>query len=156
MLRVSADTGPRKLDLPMGVAFTVLPARSDLVIDALGDLKDRDLEVGVLAGASRVTFAKALARRAIVAWEGVVDEATGKPAPVEPTFIDAVLDDWQIFGAFERDYVLPLWELTQEKNGSRSSSTGGSAGGKATATAAKGGARNARSGSTRRKAPKAG
>lgn len=154
MLRISADAAPRELELPHGVTFTVRPARSDIVIDAMAELRREGVELSDMEGAQRVVLAKALARRAVMSWTGVVDDTTGKAAPVAPEFVDAVLDDWQIFAAFEREYVLPLWQMVQEKNGSRSSRNGGSAGGGATARNAKGAAKGARRTSTRRKASK--
>ena len=40
-----------------------------------------------------MVFAKALARRAVLAWEGVGD-ADGKPIDPSPEAIDALLDIW--------------------------------------------------------------
>ena len=51
-----------------------------------------------------VAFAKALARRAVLAWEGI-GEADGKPIDPSPEAIDALLDIWPIFEAFQLSYV---------------------------------------------------
>ena len=78
------------------------------------------------------TFAAALARRAIVNWEGVGD-ADGAVIAVTPEGIDALLSLWPIFEAFNLHYVSRGMLLDAEKNGSAPSPTGTSAGATATA-----------------------
>jgi len=154
MLRISADKAPRELELPMGVTVTVRPAATDMMLDVFADLNAQGFELGDMSPERRTALAKALARRAIIEWSGVIDDATGKPAPITPEFIDAVLDDFRIFGAFEAQYVLPLLSLVQEKNGSRPSPTGGSAGAGTTAARAKRGAKTALKTTSRPRASK--
>jgi hypothetical protein len=74
-----------------------------------------------------VAFAKALARRAVLAWEGIGD-ADGKPIDPSPEAIDALLDVWPIFEAFQLTYVSKGLLLEQEKNASALSPNGPSAG----------------------------
>jgi hypothetical protein len=75
-------------------------------------------------------------------WEGVGD-AEGAPAPVSPESIDALLDVWPIFEAFQLAYVAKGLMLEQEKNASALSPSGTSAGAIATAKRARDRARTA-------------
>ena len=79
-----------------------------------------------------VAFAKALARRAVLAWEGIGD-ADGNAIDPSPEAIDALLDVWPIFEAFQLTYVSKGLLLEQEKNASALSPNGPSAGASATA-----------------------
>ena len=90
-----------------------------------------------------VAFAKALARRAVLAWEGIGD-ADGNPSEPSPEAIDALLDIWPIFEAFQLTYVSKGLLLEQEKNASALSPTGPSVGATDTATPAKRRAKTAR------------
>ncbi|MGN6550638.1 MAG: hypothetical protein ACTHJ3_12195, partial [Pararhizobium sp.] len=92
-----------------------------------------------------VAFAKALARRAGLAWEGVGD-ADGTAIDPSPESIDALLDIWPIFEAFQLTYVSKGLRLEQEKNASALSPIGPSVGASATAKPARKPARTARRG----------
>jgi hypothetical protein len=92
-----------------------------------------------------VAFAKALARRAVLAWEGVGD-ADGNPIDPSAEAVDALLDIWPIFEAFQLTYVSKGLLLEQEKNASALSPSGLSAGASAIVTPAKARARTARRG----------
>jgi hypothetical protein len=83
-----------------------------------------------------MAFAKALARRAVLAWEGVGD-AEGTPIDPGPEAIDALLDIWPIFEAFQLAYVSKGLLLEQEKNASAPSPSGPSAGATDTAKPAR-------------------
>ena len=78
-------------------------------------------------------------------WEGVGD-ADGNPVPVTPEGIDALLEVWPIFEAFQAVYVSKGLLLDAEKNASAPSPTGTSAGATATARPARKRARTARRG----------
>ena len=78
-------------------------------------------------------------------WEGVGD-ADGMPATVTPAGIDALLEVWPIFEAFQATYVSKGLLLDAEKNASAPSPTGTSAGATATARPAARRARTARRG----------
>jgi hypothetical protein len=88
-------------------------------------------------------MAKAVARIAIKDWEGVGD-ADGNPVVVTPAGIDALLEVWPIFEAFQTRYVNSGFLLEQEKNVSALLPTGSSAGAQPTAKPAQGRARTAR------------
>ena len=75
----------------------------------------------------RSFLAKALARQAILDWEGVGD-AEGQPLPVSPAAIDALLDIWPVFEAFQTIYVSKGLLLDAEKNVSPPLPIGSSAG----------------------------
>src|SRR6056297_845948 len=125
MLRLTLSNEPSWLDLGHGVRLLVEPlstavmmaARSDPAVRAIaGD--DADLDRA--ADPSRddqiaVIVAKAVARMVVEDWEGVGD-ADGKPLPVTPDGIDALLDIWPIFEAFQTRYIAGALILEQEKN----------------------------------------
>jgi len=132
MIRLNLRREPCRLALGHGVTVTVLPPTSALMMIARREAADSLAE----HEAERVTkLIKAVARLAIVAWEGVGD-AEGKPAEPTPDNIDALLDLYPIAEAFERDYLGPVFLLDAEKNGYAPSPTGTSAGAHATATPA--------------------
>jgi hypothetical protein len=92
-----------------------------------------------------VVMAKAVARRVVTDWEGVGD-ANGKPVPVTSDGIDALLDIWPVFEAFQTRCLAPHLMLEAEKNVSSPLPSGTSAGAKATARPARARARTARRG----------
>ena len=67
----------------------------------------QDLAADASNDSRAATFAAALARRAIVNWEGVGDE-TGTVIAVSPEGVDALLSLWPIFEAFNLLYVVGL------------------------------------------------
>ena len=119
MLRLNLCTEPRWLDLGHGVCLLVEPlttaimlaARSDPTIvaaagDAEGSASNDDL--------ARIV-AKAVARIVVKDWDGVGDE-DGKPLPLTPDGIDALLELWPIFEAFQTKYIAGALILDAEKN----------------------------------------
>lgn len=119
MLRLNLSTEPRWLDLGHGVRLLVEPlttaimlaARSDPTIvaaagDADGSTSNDDL--------ARIV-AKAVARIVVKDWEGVGDE-DGNPLPLTPEGIDALLELWPIFEAFQTKYIAGALILDAEKN----------------------------------------
>ena len=146
MLRLNLSNTPDWLDLHHGVRVLVAPmstavmiaARRDPQIAALGDsmetLNNDDLAL---------VMAKAVARIAITEWEGVGD-AEGKPVSVTPERVDALLEVWPLFEAFQTKYVNSGFLLEQEKNVSAPLPTGSSAGAQPIAKPARGRARTAR------------
>ncbi|WP_050525327.1 hypothetical protein, partial [Pseudorhodobacter aquimaris] len=89
-----------------------------------------------------LAMAKAVARRAVLEWEGVGDDA-GDVVPVSPEGIDALLEIWPVFEAFQTQYVARGLILDAEKNVSAPSPTGPSAGATGIAPPAQGRARTA-------------
>lgn len=102
-------------------------------------------------------FCRELARRAIVAWDGV-GTADGGPAPLTRENIDALLTDATILARLQGQYVYPYLTREAEKNASTPSSAGTSpakTGAKATAAGARKGARPAPTPSTNPKPTRA-
>ena len=119
MLRLHLSNEPRWLDLGHGVCLLVEPlttaimlaARSDPTIvaaagDADGSASNDDL--------ARIV-AKAVARIVVKDWDGVGDEV-GKPLALTPQGIDALLELWPIFEAFQTKYIADALILDAEKN----------------------------------------
>jgi hypothetical protein len=164
MLKLNLARGPAWLDLLPGVRVKLAPLTTALMVAARADIvpdctaaavrtedpsrgADGSTEPSEVAGneALALAMAKALARRAVLDWDGVGD-AEGRPIPVSPEGIDALLDLWPAFEAFQSLYVADGLLLEQEKNVSAPSLTGPSAGVIATAKPARKPARTARRG----------
>jgi hypothetical protein len=143
MLRLNLAREPHWLDLGLGVRVQVEPLTTALMVAARSDPALRSLPEGTSDDEIAVVFARALAERAILDWEGVGD-AEGNPAPVTPDGIAALLDIWPIFEAFQLAYVAKGLELDAEKNASAPSPTGSTAGAKAIARPARKRAKTAR------------
>ena len=142
MLTLDLATEPRWLDLPLGVRLKLRPLTTTLMIAARSDPALRGLPAEAGDEAVALVFGKALARIAILDWEGVGD-AAGDPVPVSPEGIDALLDLWPVFERFQTGYVARGLELDAEKNASAPSPTGSGAGARATAPPAPDPARTA-------------
>lgn len=107
-------------------------------------------------------FSRALLREGIMAWKGI-GGADGKPIPVTPDNVEMFLAEDRLFAPADLVYVVPILNRDREKNGSSASRSGtGKAGTRGKAIAppsatprSKGGARNARTASTRSKPSKA-
>ena len=94
-------------------------------------------------------FAKVLGRLAILDWEGVGDHEGVAVAPTAQA-IDALLDIWPIFEAFQTQYVAKSFLIDAEKNVSAPLPTGSSVGARAIARPARKAAVTAQAGSMRR------
>ena len=143
MLRLNLTREAAWLDLALGVRVKVEPLTTAIMVAARTDPALRTIASGLPDDTIAVIFAKAIAARAIVDWEGVGD-ADGTPIPVSPEAIDALLDLWPIFETFQTAYVAKGLELEAEKNASPLSPIGSSAGATGIAKPAKGAARTAR------------
>jgi hypothetical protein len=143
MLRLNLAREACWLDLALGVRVKVEPLTTAIMVAARTDQAVRAIAPGTPDDSIAVIFAKAIATRAIVDWEGVGD-ADGAPIPISPEAIDALLDLWPIFEKFQTAYVAKGLELEAEKNVSPPSPIGSSVGVKDTARPAKGAARTAR------------
>ena len=160
MLRLDLKRDPHWLDLGHGVRILVEPLSTSTMMRAREALSERiDLpedEDALDANDQQrlaIAMAQEVARLTIVDWEGVGD-AQGRPAKVSPEGIDALMDVWQIFEAFQTRYLQPAILLDQEKNGSALSASGTSRGVKNTAPRARSAATSARTKSTSRKPAK--
>ncbi|MDG1116809.1 MAG: hypothetical protein P8N72_06755 [Flavimaricola sp.] len=119
MLRLNLSNEPQWLDLGHGVRLLVEPlttavmlaARSDPAILAAAADADSSASNDDLA---RIV-AKAVARIVVKDWEGVGDEDS-KPLPLTPSGIDALLELWPIFEAFQTKYIAGALILDAEKN----------------------------------------
>ena len=143
MIRINLSPEPQWLDLGHGVRLLLLPLTTALMVATRSDTAVQDLDADASNDTRAAVFAAALARRAVIAWEGVGDESSAAIA-VSPDGIDALLSLWPIFEAFNLLYVSRGMLLDAEKNGSAPSPTGTSVGATATARPVKRSARTAR------------
>ena len=143
MLRLDLTSEPRWLDLGHGVRIRLAPLTTALMVAARADLAIATLPETATPEALALAMAKALARRAVLDWEGVGD-AAGDPLMVSPEGVDALLDVWPVFEAFQTGYVAKGLVLEAEKNASAPSPSGASAGATPTAGPARRPARTAR------------
>lgn len=132
MIRLEISPEPQWLDLGHDVRLKLLPLTTTLMVATRADSAVQDLEPDASNDARAAVFAGALARRAVVDWEGVGD-AEGNVLPVSPEGINALLSLWPIFEAFNLLYVSRGMLLDAEKNASAPSPTGTSVGATATA-----------------------
>ena len=143
MLRLDLAHAPAWLDLGHGVRLHLAPLTTALMVAARSDPAFLALEESTADEMRALVFARAIARRAVLAWEGVGD-AEGNAIEPNAQGIDALLDLYPLFEAFQLGYVNKGLALAQEKNASAPSPSGTSAGAGATARPAKGPARTAR------------
>lgn len=151
MLRLNLTNEAHWLDLGHGVDILVAPMTTALMMAARKEAQGQiTLPDGPDADASdldtdgiALAMAKAVARIAIQDWKGVGDD-NGFSIPVTPEGINALLDIWPIFEAFQTRYVARAMVLDAEKNASPLLPIGTSAGAATTAKPAKGRARTAR------------
>ena len=142
MIRINLSPEPQWLNLGHGVRLQLLPLTTALMVATRSDPTIQDLAADANNDTRAAVFATALARRAVVDWEGVGD-ADGTVIAVSPEGIDSLLSLWPIFEAFNLHYVSRGMLLDTEKNGSAPSPTGTSVGAKATARPVKRSARTA-------------
>ena len=143
MLRLNLAREAEWLDLALGVRVKVEPLTTAIMVAARTDPAVRAIAPGTPDDCIAVVFAKAIAMRAIVDWDGVGD-TDDMPILVSPEAIDALLDLWPIFEKFQTAYVAKGLEVEAEKNVSPPSPTGSSVGAMGTARPVKGVARTAR------------
>ena len=149
MLTLDLSNEPRWHDLAPGVRVQLRPLTTALMVATRSDPEIEAVPDGTSDKERALIFAKALARRAVLTWEGVGD-ANGNVITPSPQAIDALLDIWPIFEAFQLVYVSRGLLLEQEKNVSAPSPTGPSVGATATAQPARKPAKTARRGKTSR------
>ena len=119
MLRLNLFNEPRWLDLGHGVRLLVEPLTTAIMLAARTD-------PAIVAAATEAEtarsnddlariVAKAVARIVVKDWEGVGDEE-GKPLAVTPEGIEALLEIWPIFEAFQTKYIAGALIVDAEKN----------------------------------------
>ena len=119
MLRLNLSTEPRWLDLGHGVRLLVEPLTTAIMLVARSDptiVADAgNTETSASNDDVARIVAKAVARIVVKDWDGVGDE-DGKPLPLTPEGIDALLELWPIFEAFQTKYIAGALILDAEKN----------------------------------------
>lgn len=121
MLRLNLSTAPHWLDLGHGVRLLVEPLTTAIMLAARSDPAILDATIEAEGDAAQSNddlariVAKAVARIVVQDWEGVGD-ADGTPLPLTPEGIDALLEIWPIFEAFQTNYIAGALILEQEKN----------------------------------------
>ena len=119
MLRLNLSTEPRWLDLGHGVRLLVEPLTTAIMLAARSDptivAATSDAEANASNDDLARIVAKAVARIVVKDWDGVGDE-DGKPLPLTPEGIDALLELWPIFEAFQTKYIAGALILDAEKN----------------------------------------
>lgn len=144
MIRLNLKSEPFWFDLRHGVRVKVPPLTSAILIAARSDPALAALPEDADLGVRSLVFCKAVARLTIADWQGVAD-GDGNPVPPTPEGIDALIDLYPMFEAFEIGYVAAHGlALDAEKNASAPSPNGTTAGASATARPAKANARTAR------------
>ena len=142
MLTLDLTNAPRWHDLAPGVRVQLRPLTTALMVATRADPEVEALPDEAKDETRAMAFAKALARRAVLDWEGIGD-ADGNVIDPSPAAIDALLDIWPIFEAFQLTYVSKGLLLEQEKNASAPLPNGPSVGARATARPAKRSAKTA-------------
>ena len=127
MIRLNMTATPQWLDLAPGLRLLVGPLTTALMVSARADPAIEALPEGATQEELALAMAKAVARRAVLDWEGVGDDS-GDAVPVSPEGIDALLEIWPVFEAFQTKYVARGLILDAEKNVSAPSPSGHSAG----------------------------
>ena len=119
MIRLDLKREPHWLDLGHGVRVQARPCTTALMMAARAEAQRAALPEqsdAMAVGQRTAALITALARLAILAWEGVGD-ADGQPAPVSPDGVAALLELWPMADAFERLYLGPALLLDDEGNG---------------------------------------
>ena len=142
MIRLNLTATPEWLDLAPGLRLLVGPLTTALMVSARADPAIEALPEDATQEELALAMAKAVARRAVLDWEGVGDEM-GTIVHVTPEGIDAILEIWPVFEAFQTKYVARGLILDAEKNVSAPSPTGPSAGATGIAPRVRGVARTA-------------
>ena len=145
MIRLNLTATPQWLDLTPGLRLLVGPLTTALMVSARADIAIESLPEAASTEELALAMAKAVARRAILEWDGVGDE-NGTVIAVTPEGIDALLEIWPVFEAFQTKYVAKGLILDAEKNVSAPSPSGPSAGANAIAPPVSGAAKTARHG----------
>ena len=127
MIRLNLTAAPAWLELAPGLRLLVSPLTTALMVSARADPTIEALPDEASQEDLALAMAKSVARRAVLNWEGVGDDA-GNIIPVSPKGIDALLEIWPVFEAFQTQYVARGLLLDAEKNVSAPSPNGPSAG----------------------------
>jgi hypothetical protein len=136
MIRLNLTASPSWLTLAPGLRLLVAPLTTALMVSARADPAIEALPDTATQEELALAMAKAVARRAVLDWEGVGDDA-GNIVQVSLEGVDALLEIWPVFEAFQTQYVAKGLILDAEKNVSAPLPNGRSAGATATARPAR-------------------
>ena len=139
MIRLNMTSAPDWLTLAPDLRVQVAPLTTALMVSARADPAIEALPETAPREELALAMAKSVARRAVLDWEGVGDE-DGNALPISPEGINALLEIWPVFEAFQTLYVAKGLILDAEKNVSAPLPNGPSAGAKAIAPPAQGAA----------------
>ncbi len=137
MIHLDLKKEPHWLDLGHGVRLQVRPCTTALMMAARAEAQRATIASASgseAAGIRTAALIKALARLAVLDWDGVGD-AAGTAVPVTLENVDALMDLWPIASAFESAYLGPALLLDAEKNASGPAPNGTSVAGPSTAAA---------------------
>lgn len=146
MLTLDLPTEPYWIDSPRGVRVRIKPVTTAVMAAAqaaasrrLGAERAATGEGGIdpdwAKGLAFAFLVKALARHAVVAWEGVGDRH-GSPLDPTPENVERLMDLDDIAAAFWDGATAPVAAVAAEGNGSGPAPRGTSAAGPSTAAAA--------------------
>ena len=116
MLTLDLTNAPRWHDLAPGVRVQLRPLTTALMVATRSDPAVEAVREEASDEERAVAFAKALARRAVLAWEGIGD-ADGTPIDPSPEAIDALLDD--LLGLIE---LFTRWRIARLRTRSQRNS----------------------------------
>jgi hypothetical protein len=118
LVRLDLTTEDRWTTLLAGFEVLHGPVTSAILSEAgHAAMAARDGEDPPTMEARTVAITRFIARAVIRDWRGVVDDATGEPLPVSPATIDAVMDIWPIFRAFNERVIDARIRVDREKKG---------------------------------------
>lgn len=115
MLKLDLTRTAAWIDVAPGVRLHLRPLTTALMVATRNDPDVVALAKECSDEDRALVFAKSLACRAILAWEGIGD-MDGAPIEASPEGVHALLDVWPIFEAFQTAYVAKALVLEQEKN----------------------------------------
>lgn len=136
MIRLNLTAEPKWIEVATGVKLLVAPLSTAMMVAARSDESVARLREDASQEVLAIAMAKAIARRVIIEWDGVGDE-NGNAIEATKDGIDALMEVWPIFEAFQVNYVAKGLVLDAEKNVSALSPNGTSAAALDTALPAK-------------------
>jgi len=115
MLKLNLSKEPVWFELAPGIRIQCIALTTSVMIRARADPAVQAVPDDASDEDRGIVFAQALSRIVILDWEGIGDEE-GEPVGVSPETIDALLEIWPIFEAFQEKVVSKALLLESEKN----------------------------------------
>lgn len=113
MIKIGKNREPEWLELFDGAKLKLLPLTTALMSEARSTIAS----AGTASDAERsVLVVKAVARAAVVGWEGIAD-ANGEAADVTDDAVDDLMDDYRVADIFQQRYLFPQLNKEDEKKG---------------------------------------